>query len=67
MVEQRQSQYLAYVVRLWRDGQDSPWRVALECARTGERYRFPDLTALFVFLEDETQNLPLSIVDEESG
>ena len=67
MVEQHRSLYLAYVLRLWRDGQDTPWRVALQCARTGEQYRFADLAALFVFLEDETQNLPLSIVDEESG
>lgn len=47
--------YLVYVLRLWCDGSNTPWRATLECARTGEQLPFTDLTALFAFLEAETQ------------
>ena len=70
MLEQSHSPYLAYVLRLWCDGPTSPWRAALECARTGERHPFADLAALFAFLEAETRDaqiLPLSILSEDTG
>ncbi len=47
--------YMAYVLRLWRNGDTTPWRAALECARTGERHAFATLADLVAFLEAETQ------------
>ncbi len=47
--------YQAYVLRLWSDGPDAPWRAALECARTGARYPFATVADLVAFLESETQ------------
>ena len=55
MEDTQRAPYLVYVLRLWRDGQETPWRAALECARTGERLPFADLPALFAFLAAETQ------------
>jgi hypothetical protein len=61
------SNYLSYVLRLWRDDEDVPWRASLECARTGERQSFADLSALFAFLDGKTtfQLAPLA-EDERS-
>jgi hypothetical protein len=50
--------YLAFLVRLWRDGQTCPWRVMVEDPHTGRRHGFADLDALFQFLTDETDAGP---------
>ena len=54
MLDKQGALYQVYVLRLWRDGPGAPWRAALECSRTGERFPFADLPALFAFLESET-------------
>lgn len=46
--------YAAYVLRLWRDGAQTPWRAVLECARTGEQHPFASLSDLYAFLDAET-------------
>ena len=47
--------YLAYMLRLWQTGEDTKvWRASLENAHTGARHGFASLDALFVFLEEET-------------
>jgi hypothetical protein len=56
MVNQHRSSYLVYVLRIWRNGEDTPWYVMLECARTGERLPFARLDDLFTFLEAETKD-----------
>lgn len=61
MVNQHGSPYLVYVLRMWRNGQDTPWYAMLECARTGERLPFAGLDDLFTFLEAETQDTQVSL------
>ncbi len=54
-----QPRYRAYLLRLWKaDGPDGQpvWRASLEDARTGERCGFADLSRLFAFLEEQTDN-----------
>ena len=46
--------YLAYLLRLWREGGTAPWRVTLEDPHTGRRHAFADLKGLFTFLGAET-------------
>jgi len=46
--------YLAYLLRLWREGGTAPWRATLEDPHTGRRYGFADLRGLFAFLEEQT-------------
>ena len=46
--------YTAYLVRLWQDNLQAPWRASAQHARTGEIIRFADLEQLFHFLESQT-------------
>ena len=62
--------YKAYVLRLWSDGPDGPWRAVLDCARTGAHYPFATVVDLVAFLESETeapQSLPPTLMDEDTG
>jgi hypothetical protein len=55
--------YLAYLLRLWRDKQETPWRALLENPHTGERVAFATLPELVAFLEEKTgeQMQPLPV------
>lgn len=44
--------YRAYLVRLWRDGRDGPWRAMVKDAHTGEEWRFASLAHVCHFLHD---------------
>ena len=46
--------YLAYLVRLWREGDENPWRVTLKDPHTGERRTFANLHHFIDFLEEQT-------------
>jgi hypothetical protein len=48
--------YRAYLLRLWqaRSGGQMVWRASLQDAHGSERDAFPDLQALFDFLEEKT-------------
>jgi hypothetical protein len=43
--------YAAYLVRLWRDSQESPWRASVQSVSDGRITHFNSLPALFEFLE----------------
>jgi hypothetical protein len=53
MVRVRTADYLAFLLRLWREGQSAPWRAMLVDPSTGERRGFADLTKLFAFLQEQ--------------
>ncbi len=53
MMEQHESQYQSYLLRLWRAGEGKSWRVMLEHVRTYERYGFSDLEGLCTFLREQ--------------
>ncbi|MCA9869788.1 MAG: hypothetical protein H6649_08540 [Caldilineae bacterium] len=46
--------YFAYVLRLWRTGNDKPWHATLENAYVKERYSFGALSDLVAFLGEMT-------------
>jgi hypothetical protein len=46
--------YKAYLLRLWRDKQELPWRAALENPNSGERIAFATLVELVAFIEETT-------------
>ena len=50
--------YLSYVLRLWtvKAAGETLYRASLESATTGYRLGFPDLEALFTYLECITQH-----------
>ncbi len=44
-------QYEAYLLRLWQETADTPWRYLLESVQTGQRRGFSTLEGLFVYLD----------------
>ncbi|MEJ5224737.1 MAG: hypothetical protein WHV44_09810 [Anaerolineales bacterium] len=46
--------YKAYLLRLWREGNDSAWRATLEDAHSDTQRGFASLQALFDFLSEVT-------------
>jgi hypothetical protein len=60
--------YQVYILRMWRDGTQTPWRAVLEHARTGERHAFVELADLFAFLEAEAgADPPMMVSLEDTG
>ena len=47
------SHYHSYLLRLWRDHDNHPWRASLQCTATGEKLVFADVITLFAFLSDQ--------------
>lgn len=45
--------YHSYLLRLWRDNANHPWRASLQCTATGEKLAFADLLTLFTFLLEQ--------------
>lgn len=42
--------YRSYLLRLWREGPEAPWRCQVQCVGTGQELRFAGLAELFEFL-----------------
>jgi hypothetical protein len=57
MQHEPKASYRAYLLRIWRvQSERGPlWRASLEDARTGERRGFPDLEALYGFLQESVK------------
>jgi len=60
MAEERGSDYMSYLLRLWRTSTDGQgvWRASLTDPLTAERIGFADLEALFEFLRRQTAPRP---------
>lgn len=50
----KSSTYLAYLVRLWRDGSSKAWRATVKNPHTGEEQSFGTLHKLLRYLEAQT-------------
>ena len=48
---QQQLRYTAYLVRLWQDSAQGPWRASAQSVQSGQITRFGSLAEHFVFLE----------------
>ena len=53
-----QTDYHAYLLRLWRESPGGPWRALLQDAATGERHGFAGLIAVVRFLETQMEEYP---------
>ncbi|MCB9418989.1 MAG: hypothetical protein H6667_04255 [Ardenticatenaceae bacterium] len=51
MNDDRSPHYQAYLLRLWRETADLPWRATLENPHTGQRHGFADLSHLIAFFQ----------------
>lgn len=54
--------YQAYMLRLWRDGGQAPWRASLESTADGHRWHFGSVGELICFLEEVTAK-PTAVSD----
>lgn len=50
--------YHSYLVRVWQDGPQTPWRVLAQSIQSGETIHFADLEGFFAFLRAQTIVLP---------
>jgi len=59
------SQYLAFLLRLRRDGQSTPWRATIENPHTGERRSFTRLVKFILFLEEQTGEQFITVLERK--
>jgi hypothetical protein len=43
---------MAFLLRLWRENETTPWRATLENPHTGVRQGFADTKSLFAFIQN---------------
>lgn len=58
MAKGSQAEYRAYLMRLWRESPQTPWRVLLIATDNQERRLFSSLEALFAFLDESPVSPP---------
>jgi hypothetical protein len=51
----KRSGYHSFMVRLWQDELQMPWRASAQSVQTGETICFADLENLFAFLQAQTE------------
>lgn len=56
--------YQSYLLRLWRDGPQRPWRASLHCVATDTLHHFADMTYLLAFLQAQTGDVNGQTADE---
>lgn len=49
-----QKKYIAYLLRLWQDNSEAPWRAMLQNSNTGEKINFASVEALHAYLSEKT-------------
>jgi hypothetical protein len=54
-----ETDYMAFMLRMWRDGEGSPWRASLENTATGESKAFAEIQMLTGFIEYLTGEAPM--------
>jgi len=64
---QSESQYRAYLVRLWQDSPHAPWRALARDVETGEERRFATVEHLFLFLHRRTEGAEPEGITSDGG
>lgn len=49
-METHSDNYQSYLLRLWRESEQAPWRASLQSAVTEQTFRFATVEALIAFL-----------------
>lgn len=55
----KESRYLSYLLRMWQEQPDAPWRATLHNPHTGDQRHFATLGHLFAYLQEEVGGRPL--------
>jgi hypothetical protein len=56
--------YHSYLLRIWRDGPQRPWRASMQCAATGTVHYFADITHLLAFLQAQVGEVSKRSINE---
>lgn len=56
--------YQAYLLRLWRDSAEGPWRASLQNTRESNPQVFADVKRLIAFLEAQTTATDAAVADK---
>jgi hypothetical protein len=57
MKKHSRKNYMAFLLRLWQEGEAKTWRATLENPHNGKRYGFADIEKLYAFLDEKTGNI----------
>ena len=52
-MEPKTHNYYAFLLRLWRENDSSPWRAALENPHTSEKHTFSTLEQLWTYVQTQ--------------
>jgi hypothetical protein len=63
----RPHNYDAFLVRIWRDSQETPWRASVQTVEDGRTIHFNNLQAVYAFLELRSIKRDLGKSDSNSG
>lgn len=58
MPDSSRTNYLAFLVRLWRSNETTEWRVLLHDPHSGQLLRFDSIDGLYVFLQTQLGEPP---------
>ena len=62
----RVSGYHSFLLRLWQEEADTPWRASLQNVQTGAVMRFASLDALVAFLQEQAVGgVPTAVVVDD--
>lgn len=52
------TRHRSYLLRLWKETPNTPWRVHLQSVHTGEQHRFSNLEQMLAFLRGTLEDEP---------
>lgn len=62
-----ETNYQAYLLRLWRDGPRNRWRASLQSTKASDVQLFADVQSLLDFLQSQTNETGLEGEEEAQG
>lgn len=66
----KQPTYFSYLLRIWRDHQQAPWRASLESTATGVVRRFGEVEGMWAFIQAQLElpgESPASVATPEEA
>jgi len=56
--EEKETHYQAYMLRLWRESADMPWRATLQDPHSQEKVGFASVEQLLAYIRTQTRERP---------
>jgi len=65
-VSRKDPNYASYLLRVWRDHEEAPWRFSLQSTAAGQPLYFADMESLFVFLNEQINTGKVHVTEGKS-